>query len=71
MEITKAKINREIKDLGLTIEGRRGDGCFYFIDGEGNQIGETVMVCYLSHLTLYDWIGEARIARRGGVPLTR
>ena len=64
--MNKAKINRAIKKFGLTIEGLRGDGCFYFIDSEGYQIGETVYVCYLNQLSLERWQLKAVQAKSYG-----
>jgi hypothetical protein len=62
--MTKARINRAIKHLGLEIWGTRGDGYFYFLDLKTEeQIGESVMVCYLKHLTLEKWVEEAKWAR--------
>jgi hypothetical protein len=49
--------------LGLTIHGKRGDGCFYFLDFEGNQVGETVYVCYLKQLSLRRWVNAAEFAK--------
>ena len=60
--MTKNKINRAIKHLGLTIEGARGDGCFYFIDADGDQNGETIYVCYLNQQTLENWVKDAEEA---------
>jgi len=60
--MTKSKINKAIKHLGLEIVGTRGDGYFYFLDFDGYQIGESVYVCYLSDLTLDRWVDEAEHA---------
>jgi len=59
--MTKKRINRAIKHLGLEIEGAKGDGYFYFIDLKtGYAIPESeAYVCYLKHLTLEQWIDEA------------
>ena len=54
--MTKRTINRAIAHLGITIEGRRGDGYFYFLDRDGNQVGESVMVCYLHQQSLTHWV---------------
>lgn len=57
--MTKKVINKAIAHLGLEIVGN-GDGYFYFVGLEwGNQIGESVMVCYLNHLTLEEWVKRA------------
>lgn len=60
--MTKAQINRAIKHTCLTIQGRRGDGYFYFLDAEGNQVGESVTVCYLKQLPLHRWVRLAEQA---------
>jgi hypothetical protein len=53
--MTKAQINRAIRHTGLTVHGARGDGCFYFLDANGDQIGESVYVAYLNQQTLNEW----------------
>jgi hypothetical protein len=60
--MTKAQINRAIKHTSLTIEGRRGDGYFYFLDTDGNHVGESIMVCYLKQLPLHRWVRLAEQA---------
>lgn len=63
--MTTSKINRAIKHLGLEIVHKRGSGYSYFLDLEsGNQIGESVIVCYLNQLPLSRWVEEAEDARR-------
>ena len=58
--MTKNQINRAIKRLGLEIVGARGAGYFYFCDLEsGNQVGESVMVCYLNQCSLQEWVEYA------------
>ena len=58
--MTKNQINRAIKHLGLEIVGARGDGYFYFCDLEsGAQVGESVLICYLNHCTLQEWVKYA------------
>lgn len=64
--MSKAKINRAIRHTGLTVHGARGDYCFYFINANGDQIGETVYVAYLNHLTIGKWVAEAENAIEGG-----
>lgn len=59
--MTKRTINAAIKHLGLEIQNNR-DGYSYFTDAIGNQIGESVMVCYLNSLTVEQWLERARIA---------
>jgi hypothetical protein len=54
-------INRAIKHLGLEIV--RGQGYQYFCDLEtGAQVGESVLICYLNHCTLAEWVKEAEFA---------
>ena len=60
--MTKAKINRAIKHLGIEVVGTRGDGYFYFIDPDGSTVGGSVMVRYLNHLTIEQWVAEAEEA---------
>lgn len=60
--MTFKRINRAIQHLGLTLVGTRGDGYFYFLDSAGNQVGESVYVCYLNHLPLKDWVALAEFA---------
>jgi hypothetical protein len=62
--MNKKIINKAIQYLDLEIQGNRQDGYYYFTDRKnGEQIGESVMVCYLNQLTLTDWIKEAMVAR--------
>lgn len=57
--LTVSTINRAIKHLDLEII--RGNGYSYFLDLKtGDQVGESVPVCYLSHLPLERWIEEAQ-----------
>lgn len=59
--MTVDKINRAIKHLNLEIV--RGRGYSYFLKlGTGNQVGESVPVCYLNALTLEQWVEEAKQA---------
>lgn len=53
--MNKATINRALRPFGLEIQNQRGAGYSYFTDTEGNQIGASVMVCYLNQATLHDW----------------
>jgi hypothetical protein len=62
---TKAEINRLIRQFRLEIVGTRGDGYFYFLDLDtGDQIGDSIFVCYLSNMTLAQWISDAEYARK-------
>jgi len=59
--MTSAKINKAIKHLGLEIIHERGSGYSYFLDlVTGDQIGESVQVCYLHQLSLEEWVKEAQ-----------
>ena len=45
----------------MQVEGRRGDGYFYFVGTNSSigQIGKSVMVCYLNQQPLYRWVEDA------------
>ena len=61
--MTTAKINRAIKHLSLEIIHKLGSCYSYFLDlVTGNQIGESVQVCYLHQLSLERWVEEAQEA---------
>lgn len=63
--MTKAKIDRALKPLGLEIQHSRRDGYSYFTSAKtGHQIGDSVFVCYLKSIPLAGWVGEARAAIR-------
>ena len=63
--MTTSKINRAIRHLDLEIIHQRGSGYSYFLDTTtGDQIGESIQVCYLHHLTLEEWVQEATNMRR-------
>ena len=63
--ITSAKINRAIKHLNLEFVHVRGSGYSYFLDRvTGDQVGDSVPVCYLHHLSLERWVQEAVEALR-------
>lgn len=58
--MTKATINRAIRGLGIEIQNKRGDGYSYFTSlATGYQVGDSVPVCYMNHLTLDQWIERA------------
>lgn len=60
--MTKNRINKAIRYLGLEIVDQRGDGYFYFCDlQKGHQVGKSVLVCHLNQLTLDQWIQEAEL----------
>jgi hypothetical protein len=59
--MTTKLINNAIKHLGIEIV--RGHGYQYFCDLEtGAQVGESVLICYLNHCTLAEWVKEAELA---------
>ena len=59
--LTVAKINRAIRCLGLELVHERGAGYSYFTDlRTRNQVGDSVYVCYLNHLSQEEWVAEAR-----------
>lgn len=58
--MNKRTINARIKRLGVEIQNKRGGGYSYFTSlTTGEQIGESVPVCYLNHLTAERWEEEA------------
>tara|TARA_R110000787_G_scaffold16774_5_gene52584 strand:+ start:3990 stop:4238 length:249 start_codon:yes stop_codon:yes gene_type:complete len=58
--ISTAQVNRAILHTGLTMQHKRGSGYFYFTDTKTDeQIGESLMVCYLHQQTLRAWIVDA------------
>ena len=62
--MTTQRINRAIAHLDLEIVYTRGDGYFYFIDtNTGDQIGDSVFVCYMNQLTIEQWVNTATFAR--------
>jgi hypothetical protein len=64
MIMTTKKINKAIKHLRLEVTYTYGDGYFYFLDLKtGNQVGDSIFVCYLKQLTLEQWVDEAEEAR--------
>lgn len=64
MSITKKSIDRAIKHLGLEIV--KGHGYSYFLElhgpKKGEQVGESVMVCYLSQQSIQEWVKDAEAA---------
>jgi len=63
--MTTSKINRAIKHLGLEIVHKRGSGYSYFLDlTTGDQLGDSVAVCYLNNFSLNRWVEEAEGARQ-------
>lgn len=64
--MTKSKINSAIKHTGLKVEGKRGDGYFYFLDAATDYCipNSSVYVCYLNQLSLAQWVEEAEGVER-------
>lgn len=69
---SKRQINRYIRHLGVEIQNNR-DGYSYFTTlsdtdrwGVGEQIGESVYVCWLSQVTVAYWVAEAVNAVKQG-----
>lgn len=68
--MTKKQINNKIKHLDLEIQGKKGDGYFYFIDKKtGDQIGDSVYICYLNQASIYKWLAIALEARKAEIAL--
>jgi len=62
--LTKARIDSTIKKHGLEVVYTKGAGYFYFLDLEtGEQVGESVMVAKMHHLTIQQWRDAAAAAR--------
>jgi hypothetical protein len=55
--MTVKKINKAIGHLGLEIV--KGHGYVYFLDFDGNQVGDSFMICYLNSLSIERWISHA------------
>lgn len=65
--LTSARINSTIKKHNLEVCYTKGDGYFYFVDlTTKQQVGESVMVAKMHHLTIQQW-REAAEAARGSV----
>jgi hypothetical protein len=68
--MNKKTINRAIAHLGIEIQNNR-DGYSYFTSLEtGDQIGHSVMVCYLNSYTLDEWVSEANWAKANPDPMS-
>ena len=65
--LTTARINSTIKKHGLEVVYTKGDNYFYFLDlTTGDQVGDSIMVARLHHLTIQQW-RDAAAAARGSV----
>lgn len=61
--LTTARINSTIKKHNLEVAYTKGAGYFYFLDlTTGNQVGESVMVAKMHHLTIQQWRDAAAAA---------
>jgi hypothetical protein len=61
--MTVKLINAAIKHLNLEII--KGSGYVYFLDlTTGYQVGDSVHIAYLNHVSLDRWIEEAEGARK-------
>jgi hypothetical protein len=62
--MTTRKINSALRRAGLNVEIQNNrDGYSYFVSTiNGCMVGESVMVCYLNHQTVEEWIIDARRA---------
>jgi hypothetical protein len=68
--LTTARINSTIKKHNLQVAYTKGAGYFYFLDlTTGEQVGESVMVAKMHHLTIQQWRDAAEAARTT-TPLT-
>lgn len=54
---TVARVNRAILPLAMRIVA--GRGYHYFLDPEGYQIGDSVMVCHIGQQTAAQWVDDA------------
>ena len=62
--LTAARINSSIRQHNLEVAYTQGDGYFYFVDlVTRSQVGESVMVCKMHHLSLEQWRDAAKAAR--------
>ena len=62
--INKRSINAALKRAGLPVEIQNNrDGYSYFTSTlNGDQIGESVLVCYLNQQSIEGWVADARHA---------
>jgi hypothetical protein len=62
--LTSSRVNSTIKKHGLQIQYTKGDGYFYFTDLKtGDQVGDSIMVARLHHLSIQQWRDAAAAAR--------
>lgn len=55
--LTLKQVNKAIRELGGEEELVKGEGYYYFINGEAD-LWESVYVCRLNELTLHGWIED-------------
>ena len=61
--MTKRIINAALRRAGLPLEIQHECGAGYsYFTKDGVHVGESVMVCYLHHLTVEEWVDRARFA---------
>jgi len=61
MRLDLKTVNQELKRLGLTAALAKGDGYFYFQDGEAEEwLDRTVGVRTINSKTLKEWVEEYR-----------
>jgi hypothetical protein len=62
--LTSQRVNSTIKKHGLEVAYTKGDGYFYFLDLKtGDQVGDSIMVARLHHLSIQQWRDAAAAAR--------
>ena len=65
--MTKKQINNAIKHTGLEVAGKRGDGCYYFVDIETNSTidgCESIYIGSMKHFKKSQWVEEAEEAAK-------
>ena len=63
MSITTKRINVALTKAGIPLEIVRGEGYQYFVYDDGKRFEtESIMVCYLNHFTVAQWVVLARAA---------
>ena len=70
MSATKKTINAKTEDLKIEVQGRAGDGCYYFTSIETGRAlnAESVYVGSIRHLSLKQWreAAESALEEDGG-----
>jgi hypothetical protein len=52
--LTLKKINKVIQHLNIELV--RGRGYFYILDSNGNQVGDSICVFRLNHMSIERWL---------------